>query len=603
MAEMTIEQQQALALARARLRASQGSPAVEDNKAAPTPQTAPPDVFDKIYGSRDFRYLQGLAEPFYAVGEAVDRGMTALGVPEPFRPELAKIKRNIAPRIEEARRATGSEGTDWAHVAGMATNPFSVAAGLSPAAATIPGRIAQAGLYGGVGGGLTTVGEGNDFLATKGLQIGLGGLLGAAAQGAGEGVAAVGRGAWHAVEPWLRPDITKGRVYLEAAGDKADDIIALTRNPRQIVPGSAPTAGEAAVPAGRAEFSALQQKASEIAPSAYQLRADQQNAARISAVRSVSGDEQALKDAIKTRASNAATNYGAARDGVVQSDAALETLLKRPSMEKAFARAEQLAKENGQTFSATVGDVTEYPVQSLHYVKTAMDDLLQNPDRFGIGAAEARSMANTQRLFVNWLETKAPAYRAARTAYAQDSAPINQMQIGQYLENKLVPAISDEAKQRAGVYSQALRDAPGTIKRATGTQRFDDLSKALTPEQLSAVNSVRDELALSARNQQLAKAGAKAAPDISVDAPTVGNVLERGIMIYNNIVKRLEGRINKKLAADLAVEMLEPTKVGESLAAAKARQMRTNWLANQIQMRANSAYVVGGQVGAQQQQE
>ena len=87
-------------------------------------------------------------------------------------------------------------------------------------------------------------------------------------------LAAAGKGLYNAVvEPLTNTTAIKGRAFLEAAGDKADEIIALLRQNKQIVPGSAPTAGQAAVPAGRAEFAALQRQAEQVVHSAYVARA------------------------------------------------------------------------------------------------------------------------------------------------------------------------------------------------------------------------------------------------------------------------------------------------------------------------------------------
>ncbi len=70
------------------------------------------------------------------------------------------------------------------------------------------------------------------------------------------------------------------------------------------------------------------------------------------------------------------------------------------------------------------------------------------------------------------------------------------MEVGQFLEGKLTPALGEEsARLRATGYATALDQAPGTIKRATGQSRFEQLGEIMTPEQIAVLESVRDDLA------------------------------------------------------------------------------------------------------------
>lgn len=327
---------------------------------------------------------------------------------------------------------------------------------------------------------------------------------------------------------------TPGAIGVKAAGDKADDVITALMNTKSGVPNVNLHSGQASVPANSAEFAALQKRVTEKDPSGYFGATGiegQQQQARLAAVQGVGKTPQELKAAELIRQMSAKTNYGAAGKQIVQTDDVVNNLMQRPSMEKVLARAADLAKERGQVFKLQA-DVPEqvvagrivgeggtpltsqtipaqrakYPVDSLHYVKMAMDDLIKNPERFGIGSSEVAAIGNTQREFVKWLGGKSPAYDRARQVFANQSKPINQMQVGQYLEQKLTNPL--ETGERAGVYAQALRDAPGTLKRATGQPRYDELGQVLKPQQEQAVRAVGEDLSRNAEYQALAGKGA-----------------------------------------------------------------------------------------------
>lgn len=377
--------------------------------------------------------------------------------------------------------------------------------------------------------------------------------------------------------------------YLEAAEGRAPEIIQAMRSPQaQLVPGSEPTAAQAAAPLGLTRFSQLGASARETLPTEYMERAKQQAAARLASIRSVGGTEQQLETAKIARAKKAGEFYGAAERGApITETPEFTELLSRPSMDKALARAEELAAERGQTFqigkttperqieSAILGPSGEplkttipatqakYPVSSLHNLKLAMDDLIRNPERFGIGASEAAAIAKTRGEYIGFLKKKSPLYEKARAKFAEESGPINQMEIGQYLEDKLLSPIADEAPQRAGVFSTAVEQAPATIKRSIeGAPRYTKLSDVLTPAQEKKIEGIRADLAREAENDRMARYASQAGPEASrtVQAPHL-NLMDRTFNFANKIMSSLERRISKKLAIKIATEMLDREQV------------------------------------------
>jgi hypothetical protein len=379
--------------------------------------------------------------------------------------------------------------------------------------------------------------------------------------------------------------------YLEATEGRAPEIINALRSPQaQIVPGSMPTAAQAAAPVGATRFAQLGASAAENLPTEYLTRAKQQAAARLTALKSVGGTEAQLEAAKNLRAREAGALYRSAERGVpITETPEFTDLLSRPSMDKALARAEELSAERGQTFqigktvaeqrvpSPILGPSGEaltmtipatqakYPVASLHNLKLAMDDLIRNPERFGIGSSEAAAIAKTRGEFLGFLKQKSPLYEKARAKFAEKSGPINRMEIGQYLEDKLLSPLAEEAPQRAGVFATAVEQAPTTIKRSLeGAPRFEKLSEVLTPEEVRKVEAIRVDLAREAEADRMARYAAQAGPlaGKTVQAPHV-NLMDRTFNFANKVMSSLERRISKKLAIQIATEMLDPNQTAQ----------------------------------------
>lgn len=541
-----------------------------------------------LAGNPITRVALGAASPFLG---AAQLGANALGMGGPINEHLAQLER----MKEQGRSQLGSEGFDWTEAAGTVASPaFLKAAQAIPGGTSLVQKIIM-GMGLGAGGGATApVTTEGDFASKKAAQVGTGAALGALVPPAVSGAGAVGKGLYHGlIEPWANPAAIKGRAFLEAAGSKADEILAMLRNPKEIVPGSLPTAGEAVTGAGSAEFSALQKQAADVLPSAYDARAQAQNAARIAALRTVGKDETALEAAKAARSAAADPLYAAAREGTAPVDTApilakVDSILgKNPGNRELVNELTNIRKGLAKSGSDP---------QKVASVIDGLKATIANKDN-----AFIRGQLNNIKEDL----TKAiPGYEAAQAKFAQMSPPVNQMQIGQYLEKKLVPALDETAKQKASTFATAVQEAPTTIKKATGAPRFDKLEQALTPDQMKVVNSIQEDLARGVRFEDLAKKGAQAAPDISgaMGTQKLPNLLNRHVMLVNAIIGRLEGKVNKKLASEMAVEMLNPAKTGESLAQAQARQARNQVLAKAIEQSANAGIAGGAALSAKETQ-
>lgn len=404
----------------------------------------------------------------------------------------------------------------------------------------------------------------------------------------------------------------KSTAYLTAVEGRGPEIVNALRNQTEIVPGSLPTAAQAAAPVGATRFSAMGESAARTTPTPFFEREQAQKAAQLAAVQQVGKTPADLKAAEATRSATARELYGISDEAMVAADKTFAGLLDRPSMDKVIARASELAAEKGvpfqigqnrpaQTIASSIldaegkpmgvttipGEVAKYPGSSLHMMKMAFDDLTKNPERFGIGANEVGAINATRGKFLNWVEDKAPAYKTARETFAAQSKPINQMQVGQFLEGKLTPALGEEtARLRAAGYAGALDQAPGTIKRATGQSRFDELSQVMTPDQIKVLESVRDDLARAKLAESQASAARGAGPNVNLmGTETLGNVrapnfINNVTTVANDILRRLQGKLDQKLAIELAADMLDPAAAAAALEKALARQAKGEKMAD-----------------------
>lgn len=448
-------------------------------------------------------------------------------------------------------------------VAGAMLSPLTGGAAMAaPAAAGTLGRVAQGAQIGGLAG----VTSGSDHpMQDAGVGAAIGGVLPAG----WEAAKAAGRGIRNVVQPYMGQagaDQAAGRLANLAAGERQPAVVQALQNPQQIVPGSMPTAGQAAAGTNSAEFAALQNLAAERNPSAYfgpQGIEGQQAAARNASLGTVAQTPQQLAAAELMRGANATQNYGTAYQQAVKADPELAKLAQNPYFQQALPDAMRLAESKG--ISAKT-DLTEF----LHQVKLSLDKSIGKTGDTALSNAERAEVMGVKDELLGWLAKKNPSYDSARAAFAADSVPINQMQVGQYLQDKLNAPLGNGV-ERAGVYSQALRDVPGTLKRSTGFNRYDELGQVLNPQQVGAVEGVKADLERKALAEMLAKQGMPAVREkIGASVPELpptgffNMLLSAGRGAYN----RLAGGATEKTMNDLAARMQNPQEMARIMQSA-----------------------------------
>jgi hypothetical protein len=369
----------------------------------------------------------------------------------------------------------------------------------------------------------------------------------------------------------------------------------------QAAPGMTVPQALADINAPRAQ--AVARQARELLPEetrAATMAQEEARAAQLGGVAGTPGDIAAAKSA---RDAEAALNYNRAFKQVMTETPELTSIMDRPSMETAFSRAAQIAEERAQPFQIgrtkpaevteskildefgrpvqkfTPAEIAKYPMQSLHYVKMALDDMVRSPKDFGIGAAEVSAIRDTRKQFISQLENNSN-YATARATYAAQSVPINKMQVAQELVKSVTDPLT-EGLTRGGMFARAIEEAPKTIKRSTGQEFFKELNEIFSPEEMKVVNGVRDEYRRTKLADEQARLGAKAAPEVeelaSAKISSALNIpfLDRTWTIANTLIRRSLGKIDENLAVKIGMMMQDPAELNKAITKAKDYYART----------------------------
>lgn len=540
-----------------------------------------------IQGSIPGRVIQGMAD--LPVG-AMQLGLNMAGQGDLVNPEIAAINR----RTEQLRGPNA--GFDFARLAGNIVSPLPFAAARAlPQTATTMGRIGQGAILGMAGGATAPVFEEGDYAGDKAQQIVTGGVLGALLPAGVEATKAGGRLVRNVIDPMLPGGATRaaGRLANEVAGTRAPQVAAALQAAR---PGQ--TAGQAAVPAGSAEFSALQRIAAENDPSLYAGIDRAQAAARQGVLQNIAGgaDDTALNAAIAARRAATGPLYRAAEQSAAPVDVTAmvtkldDLIARKPGNTELVTELNRI--KSGLTGSArNIGFGPSTGQASAEGVVSTID---------GIKAAIAKKdNAFIQSNLIDLrdsLKSVVPGYSQADDVFRQMSAPVNQMQVGRVLEKSLQNPSNAET---AGTYLRALDDAAKTLKKATGFARYSDISDVLTPQQAAQARSVAAELENNLAMKDLANRGAIKARQLTgqfADSIPQTNFLERTMMIVNAITRRLEGKASKATMEELSKKMADPQQMAKIMLEAKPIE-RKLIIDNLMKYQA----LVGGTATAQQQ--
>jgi hypothetical protein len=417
----------------------------------------------------------------------------------------------FAPKSEvDARRAI--EGPLRNTTAGTVGNVLGNIAGSAPAM-LIPGaNTVQGATIIGMGvGGLTTPGDIG--------ERGTGALLGGAGGFLGQMIPRTVSTLKAAAEPFTEAgrNAIIGRTLNRVTGNSSRDVAGRLRGASELVPGSAPTAAEVGESGGLA---ALQRAMQSADTDAYTQRGMQQASARVNALREIAGDEGQRQFFDASRRTTAKSLYDEAyakgvdlkRDAVTgqfltkaqQSGrmGEITKLMRTPAMQEAAESAKKLML-NDPNLRGKVLDPAG-SVQGLDYTRRALSD---NIKRTLPGSNEQRVLISLRDRLDTTLDTISPKYAEARTTFREMSRPINQMDVGKALLDKMQPALADHgalASETGESFARALRNEGEAVAR-NATKFRQGINDVLTPEQMASVNAIAQDLARKSNAQNLGR--------------------------------------------------------------------------------------------------
>jgi hypothetical protein len=367
----------------------------------------------------------------------------------------------------------------------------------------------------------------------------------------------------------------KTAFYTDLAEGRGSALLAAARAPEaEIIPGVRPTFAQATADVGLPRVAAVGEQAAKKLPTEALALKDVQEAGRVSQLRAIERTPEARARAERVREARSEPLFTAAEmaGDVVDTTPVLglidDTIRKNPGNQPLLVEMRRIRKGLVKPGVDEEGNPILVPRTNAKEVASTIDGL-----KSAIAKEDNKFIKGELTQIKDDLTAAIPSMKEAQAAFKKGSKPINQMDVGKYLREKLEAPVP-EGGQRASVFAGAVREAPRTIKQALkGGPTYEKLTDILSPAQKANVDRVLMDLSRDQRVKELAQMGREAAPDLAMPAGKAErlNLLNRLATIANVIIDRLEGKINEKLAVEIASEFLDADKAAAALETAMRR--------------------------------
>lgn len=367
----------------------------------------------------------------------------------------------------------------------------------------------------------------------------------------------------------------KTKFYMDLAEGRGQALISAALDPAaEIIPGVRPTFAQATAGVGVPRVAAVGEQAAKTLPTEALALKDVQEAARVGQLKAIerTPEARARAERVRERRSEPLYQQAEGAGNVVNVDPVLQTIdntiAKNPGNQPLLTELRRLRKGLLKPGRDPAGNPILVPRTDAKEIASSIDGL-----KTAIAKEDNKFIKGELTQLKDDLTAAVPSLPEAQAAFKKGSRPINQMDVGKYLREKLEAPVP-EGGQRAGVFAGAVREAPRTIKQALkGGPTYEKLTDILSPAQKANVDRVLMDLSRDQRVKELAQMGREAAPDLSMPAGRVErpNLLNRLATIANVIIERLEGKINEKMALEIAAEFLDAERAAVALDTAMRR--------------------------------
>lgn len=245
--------------------------------------------------------------------------------------------------------------------------------------------------------------------------------------------------------------------------------------------------------------------------------------------------------------------------------APIKNLLDEPIFSAAKTDAIKAIKEDVRIPQNLRDQITESPersLQGLHAMKTAIDAQIKKPIADSAMASYRESSLKAfQKQLIKAMDDMS-GYGANRQTFAELSKPVNQANVLRELSSVLEKPMVGE---RSGPFVNALgRGEDAALRRAGLDTRFTGgIEDVLTPSQMSAVNTVKSELAREAAMEHSAKSGAEALRGINSELAVnfkFPSMIRSEVSVLNKILEVAE----RKLSTETKLAIAEGMRSGKT---------------------------------------
>jgi hypothetical protein len=207
--------------------------------------------------------------------------------------------------------------------------------------------------------------------------------------------------------------------------------------------------------------------------------------------------------------------------------------------------------------------------------------------------AQGKAQGPTMPLWDKYLRT-----------YQNESDKINRMEIGQALEQKLQTPLGD--KERVGAFATAMQNVAQTIKTSTGSSRYTKLDDILSPQEVTSLNMVTQDLARKAKAEELAL---KSRAGRQVETGELPNFLNRAASVTNLVLRAVRQDANQKINKIASEMLLHPSQLAAFMEGIPAKHTDTvvkaflSKLTPELRDQFTRQMVIQGAIGAKNQNQ
>jgi hypothetical protein len=417
------------------------------------------------------RFLAGLGKSLHDIGQGAGQ---ALGLVKDT--DVAETK-----KYDAALMKTG---------AGMAGN-LTGNLGLGAATMAIPGANTFVGgaLTGAALGALEPT-AGNESRAKNALAGGVFGSAIPAALNLGKAAKSI------FYDPLAAQNKIIGGALTKVSGQDAEKVAEALRN---AAPGATPGVKlSAATISGNPGLAALEDALRNVVPNGELNRSALANRAALAdALRGIAKTPEDMAAALAERGAKAEQLYGKARaEGI---DLASLTPEAKDRLAKFQQNMQSRIPEEISNKAKKISEIEGVPmdnstsIEYMHFIKKAIDSEISKAKVSG-DKDLAKAYSGLQETLLNGMGEFSKSYDTARQTFSKMSDPINQMELGQALANKLIPSTAGDipASLNYAGLATAMRNPDRLAQQAT---KFSGakMENVLTPEQLSTVKGVTSD--------------------------------------------------------------------------------------------------------------